>query len=86
MEQNDIKYFIERFDQFCFNNGKDEDYKVNNLPMHLTGRAQKLYSKLSDEIKEDYDLLTEHLKNYFSVVQLPPLAAYKKTDNTQEKV
>ena len=75
---DDIKYFIERFDRFCYINGKDDNYKVNHFPMHLTGRAQKLYSKLSDEIKEDYDILTGYLKIYFSPAQLPIIAAFKK--------
>ena len=75
---DDIKYFIERFDRFCNINGKDDYYKINHFPMHLEGRASKLYSKLSDEIKTDYDILTGHLKICFSPAQLPMIAAFKK--------
>ena len=77
-KNNDIKYFIDHFDRFCYINQKDDIYKINHFPMHLTGRALKLYSKLSDEIKEDYDILTGYLKIYFSPAQLPIIAAFKK--------
>ena len=74
----DVKFFIEGFEYFCELNGKNLHYKQTTFPMHLQGRAHKLYSSLPDYVKDDYDLMIEHMKNLFSPVHLPPLQAYEK--------
>ena len=77
-KDENITSFLKKFNRFCEINNKDADYKTQTLPLHLDGRAFTLYESLSDDIKGDYDLITEHMKNYFAPPPLPPLQAYER--------
>ena len=75
-DQN-IETFLNKFDRFCEINNKNVDYKLQSFPLLLEGRAYILYQDLPDETKQDYDMLTENMKQYFASTELPPLHAYE---------
>ena len=77
-EGDDIESFLQKFNLYCDNNNKNDHYKVHNLKMYLDGRAYTLYESLSDEIKNDFALLTETLKTYFAPTRLPSVQAFEK--------
>ena len=72
-----IESYIDKFNQFCETNGKDEQYKINNFKMYLDGRAYKLYESLPQATKNNWDLLADQLKQYFAPTQLPPVQAFE---------
>ncbi len=80
----DIKYFLEDFNRHCEINGKDENYKIRAFPLFLEGRAQKLYSRLPNLVKQDFDSASREMMNFFSLVQLPPIKAFKKLHNIKK--
>ena len=74
----DVDIFLEKFDRFCDINNKDEDYKLQHLPLQLNSRAYKLYNDLPDDVKQNYVMLCHQMKQYFSPTKLPPLQAFEK--------
>lgn len=76
-KNQNIESYIDKYNQFCENNGKNDFYKIENFKMNLDGRAYLLYDSMTEDVKNNWGLLTEKLKQYFAPVQLPPVQAYE---------
>ena len=54
--------------------------QAQTLGLHLTGSAETFYHNLTDEVKYDYDQLTEALRKRFGVEQLEFLERQELSD------
>ena len=77
-KDENINAFFNKFDRFCAANRKDYEYKSQTIPLHFDGRAFAIYETFPDHVKDDYDSIVEHMKNYFEAATLPPLQAFEK--------
>ena len=58
-KNQNIESYIDKYNQFCENNGKNDFYKIENFRMNLDGRAYLLYDSMPEDVKNDWGLLTE---------------------------
>ena len=83
--KEDVKNFIQKFRHYCEINDEDENYMITHFPLYLTGRAQRLYARLPDDVKLDFDVLEQNMMNFFAPVRLPPVSAYKALQGLKMK-
>ena len=66
-----IENFLSKFELFCSQYNKDDQYKNSTIPFLLHDRAFMVYNTLSDEIRNDYAKLSYHLRLCFGPTILP---------------
>ena len=74
--EEDIDCLLNKFDAYCEQHDKDNEYKTRRIPFLLTGRAYKTYKNFTDEVKANYVAVCRELQLNFGPLMLPPDIAY----------
>ena len=77
---DDIDSWLSRFELCSKYNKWEGPTQAQTLGLHLTGSAETFYHNLTDEVKYDYDQLTEALRKRFGVEQLEFLERQELSD------
>ena len=72
----DIDSLLNKFDAYCEQHDKDNEYKTRRIPFLLTGQAYKIYKNFTDEVKANYVAVCRELQLNFGPLTLPPEIAY----------
>ena len=71
----DIDDFLSKFANFCEYNAKNNADRLRIFPLLLQGKAYQVFNAFDDNIKHDFDLLTEEMRTHFSHTEMPILEA-----------